>query len=75
MSTPEAPAGPPTRRTVVVLLWRGPLALQHLAPGEPDPTPEELDAIATEYAAWSQGVRPSVRVLEAVTMRSERTSS
>lgn len=51
-------------RSVVVTLWSGARIVQRLGPGDPDPTQAELDAIATEWLAANDGVRPVVRVLE-----------
>jgi hypothetical protein len=39
------------------------MTMGRLRYGEPDPTPDELDAIA-DTIAISHGVRPTVRVIE-----------
>lgn len=52
-------------RSIVVLLWAGARIVRRLGPGDPDPTPAELDAIAVAHTAWNDDcVRPVVRVLE-----------
>ncbi len=51
-------------RTVVVELWTGVHVVRRLGPGDRDPSPEDLDAIATAWTASNDGARPVVRVLE-----------
>lgn len=55
-------------RMVVVQLWTGAREISRLGPGDPDPTPEELDSIAVAWTPWNDGVMPTVRVLEAASM-------
>lgn len=52
-------------RNVVVQLWTGGIVAARLSDDHADPTPAELDAIATAWTAANDGVRPVVRVLEA----------
>lgn len=52
-------------REVVVLLWTGAVPVLRLGPDDPDPTVEELDAIATAWSPYNDdAARPAVRVLE-----------
>ncbi len=51
-------------RTVVVQMWAGPRIIRRLGPGDPDPTPQQLDVIPANYTARNHGVRPVARVLE-----------
>lgn len=51
-----------TPRPVVVSLWPG-RALCRVS--DPDPTPTDLNAIATAWLPWNDGVKPTVRVLGA----------
>ncbi len=55
-------------RVVVVNLWTGAREVSRLGPGDPDPTQAELDSIAVAWMPWNDGVRPTVRVLEAASM-------
>lgn len=60
-------------RVVVAMLWSGARVLDRLEPGDPEPTPEELDALATALTPWNDDcVRPTVRVLERAPSRSGR---
>lgn len=60
-------------RVVVAQMWTGARIVGRLADGDPDPTPEELDAIARDLLAEDprrqDGVLPNVRVLEIRTAR------
>lgn len=55
-------------RVVVVQLWKGPLVVRTLSAAAPEPTVDELDAIAAEWTPANDGVRPSVRLLERTTI-------
>jgi hypothetical protein len=58
----STPLGP-VRAHVVATCWAGAMTMSRLRYGEPDPTPDQLDAIA-DTIAISHGVRPTVRVIE-----------
>lgn len=51
-------------REVVVELWTGAIVVARLGPGDPEPTPAELDAWAVTFIPQNDGIRPTVRVLE-----------
>jgi hypothetical protein len=55
-------------RAIVANMWRGARRVRYLADDEPDPTPEELDAIADQLREeddrHQDGVTPNVRVVE-----------
>lgn len=59
---------PQTRRRVVAMLWDGATTLRELAPGDPDPTPDELDQLANAARGWNDGQLPTLRILEAATI-------
>ncbi len=53
-------------RSSVAELWFGPQVLDEFGPDDDDPTPADLDALATALVAANDGARPTVRVLEAI---------
>jgi hypothetical protein len=58
-------------------MWDGVRIVRRLADDDPDPTPEELAALAHDllacYPRRQDGVLPNVRVLEARTTRTPPT--
>jgi hypothetical protein len=61
--SPSAAANPsPVDRLIVATYWSGSALLAQLHEGEPDPTPEELQAMADELVTYT-GVKAVVRVL------------
>ncbi len=53
---------------MIVQLWTGAKVVRRLGPGDPEPTPADLDAIAVAWTAWNDGVRPVARVLATTTV-------
>lgn len=53
-------------RHVVVSTFDGCTVVQRLGPDDVDPSPAELEAIASAWVASSGGVKPTVRIVEAM---------
>jgi hypothetical protein len=62
-STAADPSLGTVRAHVVATCWAGSMTLARLRHGEPDPTPEELQALADQIPI-SSGVKPKVRIIE-----------
>ena len=63
------PRGGPAVKTVVVTLFDGPVIVQRLEAQDPEPSADDLAAIAAEWVERNGGVRPTVRVLENTALR------
>lgn len=52
------------RRVIVANLWDRATVVSAVRQGDPDPSPDQLDAIAVKLTAGNGGVKPRVRVVE-----------
>lgn len=66
---PLAPHGEGRRLAVVATMWNGAQILAELPPDAAAPAPEQLATMTGRLAAENDGVRPTVRVLEAFAFR------
>ncbi len=57
------PPSEPSDRLVMATMWNGPFTLAQLAPGEDEPTPAEVEDVATKLIPANGGVKPVVRTV------------